>query len=56
MLLRICLIIAIIAGLAAGALSYTKVQEIIVTTRAARDDWNISTRRKTRAVSPPNRN
>jgi DNA repair exonuclease SbcCD ATPase subunit len=40
MLLRICLIIAILAGLAAGALSYTKVQEIIVTTRASRDDWN----------------
>jgi DNA repair exonuclease SbcCD ATPase subunit len=40
MLLRICLIIGIVAGLAAGALSFTKVQEIIVTTRAARDDWH----------------
>ncbi|MGO8699444.1 MAG: hypothetical protein ACLQVY_17195 [Limisphaerales bacterium] len=50
MLLRICLIIAIIAGLAAGALSYTKVQEIIVTTRAARDDWSskYKTENKTR--------
>lgn len=40
MLLRICLIIAIVAGLAAGGLSFVKVQDIIVTTRAARNDWN----------------
>lgn len=40
MLLRICLIIAIAAGLAAGGLSFVKVQDIIVTTRAARDDWH----------------
>jgi hypothetical protein len=38
-ILRICLIIAILAGLAAGALTFTKVQEIIVTTRADRDMW-----------------
>jgi Skp family chaperone for outer membrane proteins len=40
MLLRICLIIAIVGGLAAGALSFIKVQDIIVTTRAARDQWH----------------
>jgi hypothetical protein len=40
MLLRICLIIAIVGGLAAGALSFIKVQDIIVTTRAARDEWH----------------
>jgi hypothetical protein len=40
MLLRICLIIAIVGGLAAGALSFVKVQDIIVTTRAARDQWH----------------
>lgn len=53
MLLRICLIIAILAGLAAGALSYTKVQEIIVTTRAARDEWNgkYKTENKTRLAA-----
>jgi hypothetical protein len=40
MLLRICLIIAIVGGLAAGALSFKNVQDIIVTTRAARDQWH----------------
>ncbi len=40
MLLRICLIVAIVGGLAAGALSFIKVQDIIVTTRAARDQWH----------------
>jgi Skp family chaperone for outer membrane proteins len=40
MLLRICLVIAIVGGLAAGALSFVKVQDIIVTTRAARDQWH----------------
>jgi len=39
-MLRICLIVAIIAGLAAGAVSFLKVQDIIVTTRAERDDWH----------------
>jgi cell shape-determining protein MreC len=39
-MLRICLIVAIVAGLAAGAVSFFKVQDIITTTRAARDDWN----------------
>jgi hypothetical protein len=39
-MLRICLIIAIVAGLAAGAISFFKVQDIITTTRAARDDWH----------------
>jgi hypothetical protein len=39
MLTRICLIVAIIAGLAAGAITFFQVQDIIVTTRAARDDW-----------------
>lgn len=39
-MLRICLIIAIIGGLAAGALSFTKVKDIIETTRAARDDYH----------------
>jgi hypothetical protein len=37
---RICLIVAILAGLAAGAVSFLKVQDIIVTTRAERDDWH----------------
>ena len=40
MMLRICLIVAIVGGLAAGALSFIKVQDIIVTTRAARDQWH----------------
>lgn len=39
-MLRICLIIAIVAGLAAGVLSFTKVKEIIDTTRADRDSWH----------------
>ena len=39
-MLRICLIVAIAAGLVAGALSFIKIQDIITTTRAARDDWN----------------
>lgn len=39
-MLRICLIIAIVGGLAAGALSFIKVQDIIVSTRAARDQWH----------------
>jgi cell shape-determining protein MreC len=39
-MLRICLIVAIVAGLAAGAVSFFKVQDIITTTRAARDEWN----------------
>jgi flagellar biosynthesis chaperone FliJ len=39
-MLRICLIIAIVAGLAAGAVSFFKVQDIITTTRQARDEWN----------------
>ncbi len=40
MLLRICLIIAIVGGLAAGALSFKNVQDIIVSTRASRDQWH----------------
>jgi hypothetical protein len=39
-MLRICLIIAIVAGLAAGAITFTQVKDIITTTRAARDDWH----------------
>jgi DNA repair exonuclease SbcCD ATPase subunit len=39
-MLRICLIIAIVAGLAASVLTFTKIQDIIVTTRQARDDWH----------------
>jgi hypothetical protein len=39
-MLRICLIIAIVAGLAAGTVSFLKVQDIIVTTRNERDDWH----------------
>jgi vacuolar-type H+-ATPase subunit I/STV1 len=38
-MLKVCLIIAIVAGLAAGILTVTKVQDIIVTTRTDRDDW-----------------
>ena len=40
MLFRICLAIAIVAGLAAGAVTFFKVQDIIVNTRAERDDWH----------------
>ncbi|MGC3959376.1 MAG: hypothetical protein QM813_15955 [Verrucomicrobiota bacterium] len=40
MLMRISLIIAIIAGLAAGALSFIKVKEKIDTVVAERNDWN----------------
>jgi hypothetical protein len=38
-MLRICLIIAIIAGLAAGILTFTKVQDIIVTSREQWHSW-----------------
>ncbi len=39
-MLRICLIIAIVAGLAAGTVSFLKVQDIIVTTRTERNEWH----------------
>jgi hypothetical protein len=39
MLIRISLIVAIVAGLAVGALNFVKVKEIITTTRAERDEW-----------------
>jgi hypothetical protein len=39
-MLRICLMIAIVAGLAAGAVSFFKVQDIITTTRQERNDWH----------------
>ena len=39
-LIRICLIAAIVFGLAAGALTFTKVQDIIVSTRTERDDFH----------------
>jgi hypothetical protein len=38
MLIRISLIVAIVAGLAVGALNFVKVKEIITTTRADRDN------------------
>ena len=40
MMFRIFLAIAIVAGLAAGAVTLFKVQEIIVTTRTERDEWH----------------
>ena len=40
MLIRISLIVAIIAGLAVGALNFIKVKEIITTTRQERDDFH----------------
>lgn len=40
MLMRISLIVAIIAGLAAGVLSFIKVKEKIDTVVAERNDWN----------------
>jgi hypothetical protein len=40
MLFRISLVIAILAGLAAGAVTWFKVQDIVVTTRTERDDWH----------------
>jgi Skp family chaperone for outer membrane proteins len=40
MLLRICLIITILAGLGAAYLGFFPVKEIITTTRAARDDFH----------------
>ncbi len=39
-LIRICLIAAIVFGLAAGALTFTKIQDIITSTRAERDDFH----------------
>jgi hypothetical protein len=56
MLLRICLVIAIVGGLAAGALSFVKVQDIIVTTRAARDQWHsqFDSEHKTRLTAEAN--
>ncbi|HEY3861412.1 MAG TPA: hypothetical protein VGO59_05935 [Verrucomicrobiae bacterium] len=39
-MLRIFLIVAIVAGIAAGVVTMTKVQTIIVTTRADRDSWH----------------
>ena len=55
-MLRICLIIAIVGGLAAGALSFIKVQDIIVTTRAARDEWHgkFDTEHQTRMTAEAN--
>ncbi len=40
MLIRISLIIAIVAGLAVGALNFVKVKTIITDTRAERDEWH----------------
>ena len=40
MLIRICLIIAILAGLAAGTISFLKVKDKIDTVATERDDWN----------------
>src|SRR6185437_3720152 len=40
MLIRISLIVAIIAGLAVGALNFTKIKTTIATTRAERDDYH----------------
>ena len=40
MLIRISLIVAIIAGLAAGTLNFVKVKKIIEDTRAERDKWH----------------
>lgn len=40
MLIRISLIIAIIAALAAGTLNFIKVRQIIIDTRAERDKWH----------------
>jgi hypothetical protein len=40
MLIRITLIIAIVSGLAVGALNFVKVREKITTLIAERDDWN----------------
>jgi hypothetical protein len=56
MLLRICLVIAIVGGLAAGVLSFVKVQDIIVTTRAARDQWHsqFDSEHKTRLTAEAN--
>src|SRR5271154_6228814 len=56
MLLRICLIVALVGGLAAGALSFFKVQDIIVTTRAARDQWHTQydTEHQTRLTAEAN--
>jgi hypothetical protein len=56
MLLRICLIIAIVGGLAAGVLSFVKVQDIIVTTRAERDKWHTDydSEHKTRLTAEAN--
>jgi hypothetical protein len=40
MLLRICLILTIVAGLATAYLAFVPVKEMITTTREARDDFN----------------
>src|SRR5581483_8753130 len=40
MLIRISLILAIVAGIAVGAINFTKIRETIVTTRAERDEWH----------------
>ena len=40
MLLRICLIISLVAGFVAGGVGFITVKDIIVTTRAARDDFH----------------
>ncbi len=40
MLIRISLIVAIIAGLAAGTINFVKVKKIIEDTRAERDKWH----------------
>jgi len=56
MLLRICLIVAIIGGLAAGVLSFTHVQDIIIKTRADRDQYHAQydSEHKTRMTAEAN--
>lgn len=40
MLIRISLIVAILAGLAAGTINFIKVKQVITDTRAERDKWH----------------
>ena len=59
MLIRISLIIAIIAGLAAGAINLSKVRQIITDTRAQRDDyhhkWDDTTQKLNRTTAELNK-
>jgi hypothetical protein len=49
MLTRICLIVAVVAGLAVAVINFIQVKEVITTTRAARDEFEKNWQNETTA-------